>query len=224
LPVEIARYVWSELPLLLALNLVLIVGTIPFLVLLLGGFSLVAPLVAALTFGPLWAGTVAVTDGIVHDNPASFRVFLRNVRRYAKRGMAVSLVPAAVMTTLLGTLAVLAVNPDERWLLLPLLADGSVAILVFLAGFSVFTFATTYGLRGVTLWKASLTTAATGPMVTLGTVALLLLLVWLIKWAGPAVVLALPAPFAVYLSATTRFTVQRRARRGEQELEKKPAT
>ena len=114
-----------------------------------------------------------------------------------------SIVPAGIATVLLGTLRILADHPHERWLLLPLFVDGSVATLALLGSFSAFSLATTGGLRGTALWRASLATAGRQPMTTLGTLALLTLGGVAIGVAGPLVPALLVAPFAVYLSATT---------------------
>jgi uncharacterized membrane protein YesL len=88
------------------------------------------------------------------------------------------------------------------------LVDGSVLALAFLAGFSVFSLATTGGLSGWSLWRASLETIVIGPVTTLGTVALLILLGFLVSWA-PGFLPVLPAPLAVYLSGSTWATVGR---------------
>lgn len=202
--------IWSNLPLLLALNAVLLVGAVPAVVTYLGGLHILASLIGAFTLGPLWAGMVSVADAMVRDERVSVGRFLRDVRRLAVRGLAVGVVPAVIATALLGTSAIAAEHPDQRWMLLPLFVDGSLMTLVSLAAIWAFWLAVIRGLKGWTLWRASLTLAAASPLAMLGTVALLVLLAILVGWAGPGIVLALPAPFAVYLSAVARFTIQRR--------------
>jgi hypothetical protein len=207
LPVRAAQAIWYNLPVLLAMDLVLLAGAVPAAALLFGGGSLLAPLVAALTLGPLWAGVVASADGMVRDEAIGVRAFANNVRRFARRGVAVSLLPAAVVTAIVGTLGLLEASPGSRWLFVPLFVDGSVATLLVVAGFSAFSLATTGGLGGWHLWRTSLAVAAAGPMATVGTLALLVLLGFLCGWAGPGLLPFLPAPFAVYLSAITWNTV-----------------
>jgi uncharacterized membrane protein YesL len=208
LPIQVGRAMWSNLPLHLAMDAALFVGAIPAIALFFGGGSVLAPLVGALTLGPLWAGTVATTDRMIRDEAAGMRTFAENTLRYAGQGVVVALVPAIILTSMLGTLAILDVRPDERWVLVLLLVDGTMLTLAFLAGLSVFSLATTGGLSGWTLWRASLETVVVGPVTTLGTVALLILLGFLVSWA-PGFLPVLPAPLAVYLSASTWATVGR---------------
>lgn len=208
LPIQVGRAVWFNLPLLLVMDAALFVGAIPMITLFFGGGSVLAPLVGALTLGPLWAGTVATTDRMIRNEAVGLRTFAENVLRYAGHGVAVALVPAIILTSMLGTLMILDVGPDERWMFVLLLVDGSVLALAFLAGFSVFSLATTGGLSGWSLWRASLETVVIGPVSTLGTVALLILLGFLVSWA-PGFLPVLPAPLAVYLSGSTWATVGR---------------
>jgi uncharacterized membrane protein YesL len=208
LPIQVGRAVWSNLPLLLVMDAALFVGAIPVIALFFGGGSVLAPLVGALTLGPLWAGTVATTDRMIRDEAAGLQTFAENALRYARQGVVVALVPAIILTSMLGTLAILDLRPDERWMFVLLLVDGSMLALASLAGLSVFSLATTGGLSGWTLWRASLETVVVGPVTTLGTVALLILLGFLISWA-PGFLPVLPTVLAVYLSAATWATVER---------------
>jgi len=208
LPVWVGKTIWSNLPLLLAMDAVLFVGAVPAVTLFFGGSFLLAPLVGALTLGPLWAGTVASTDRMIRDEIVSLRTFAKMVRYHAGRGVRVSVIPAIVITAILGTLAILEARPDVRWLFIPLFVDASVLILVLLAGFSAVSLVTTGGLKGWTLWRTSLQVVAADPMITLGTMALLVLLGLLVSQV-PGLLLLLPAPLAVHLSASTRLTVWR---------------
>lgn len=212
LPARVGEAIWSNLPLLLVMDGALFVAALPAAALFFFGGSLLAPLAAALALGPVWAGSVASADRMIRDEAVHVRDFAESVRQYAWRGISVSLVPAVVATAALGTLAILE-STGERWLLAPLFADGSVSILVFLAGFSVFSLATTGGLRGWALWRASLEVAAADPMATLGSVAILILLGFLVS-VVPGILPVLPAPLAVYLSAATWATIERERERG----------
>jgi uncharacterized membrane protein YesL len=209
LPIQVGKTIWSNLALLLAIDAVLFVVAIPMVALFFGGGSLLAALAGALTLGPFWAGTVASTDRMIRDEVVSLRVFVKNVRCYAGRGVMVSLVPAIVVTTILGTLAILEARPDEWWLFVPLFVDGSVLTLLFLATFSVFSLATTGRLKGWALWRASLEVVVANPMIALGTMALLVLL-WFLVSLLPGLLPVLPAPLAVYLSAAAWSTISRR--------------
>jgi uncharacterized membrane protein YesL len=218
-PILVGRTLWSNLPLLLVIDAVLSVGAIPTIVLFFGGGSLLAPIVCAITLGPLWAGTVAAADRMVRDEAVSLRAYIEEVWRHAGCGVKVSLVPATIVTAMLGTLAILDTRPSAWWLFVPLSVDGSALILVFLAGFSVFSLATTSELRGWALWRASLGVVTASPVTALGTVALLVLLGLLVSWA-PGFLPVFPAPFAVYMSASTWATLGRWRERLEQERAK----
>lgn len=207
LPVWVGQTIWSNLPLLLAIDAVLFVGAIPAVALFFGGGFLLTPLVGALTLGPLWAGTVAATDRMVRNETVSVVAFARSVRQYAMRGITVSVVPALVATAILGTLYIMEARPDEQWLFVPLLADGSVATLVFLAGFSAFSLATTGGLKGWTLWRVALEMIVASPMAAVVTVALLALLGLLVN-SFPGLLPVFPALLAVHLSASTQTAIR----------------
>jgi uncharacterized membrane protein YesL len=208
LPVWVGKAVWSNLPLLLAMDAVLFVGAVPAVALFFGGSFVLAPLVGILTLGPLWAGTIASTDCMIRDEAVSLRTFANKVRRHAGHGVKVSVIPAIVITTILGTLVILEARPDAQWIFIPLLVDASVLILVLLAGLSAFSLVTTGGLKGLTLWRTSIQVVAADPMTTLGTVAVLVILA-LLASRIPGLLLLLPAPLAIYLSASTWLTIWR---------------
>lgn len=208
---DVAAAIRANLPLLLVLDTALLLVAVPALIVVAGGAPLVAPPLAALTLGPFWAATIATTDRLWLDGDASAVTFLRSLRRYAVRGVAVALVPAGIAILLLGTLRILADQPHARWLLLPLCADGSVAVLTLLASFAAFSLATTGGLRGRTLWLAALATVARQPMTAFGGVAIIALGLVAVTVIGPLVPALLVAPFALFLSATTWHDVGRMA-------------
>jgi hypothetical protein len=210
LPRVVATTVWTNLPLLLALDLCLAVAAVPTLATVLMGGYLLAPLVAAVTWCPLWAAVAAVSDRLVRGDAVSLAAVGTAVRRHAGRGLRLGIVAATAGTAFLGTVAILSVNPDQGWLLVPLAADGAVLVLLLLAGFTAFSLSTSGGLRGWVLVRAAPETVAANRMATAGTLALLLLLGGLVTWI-PGAVAVLPAPLAVYLSAWTMTATARRA-------------
>jgi uncharacterized membrane protein YesL len=210
LPGQVAHAVWTNLPLLVVLDAVVVVAAVPTLVAVLSGGYLLAPAVAALTVVPAWAGVVAATDRLVAGDAVSWRTCAELLRRHARCGVALGSVAALVATAALGTLALIAANPGQLWLLLPLSADGIVAVLLVLAGLSVFSLATTAGLRGWTLVRSALELAGTHRMATAGSLALLILLGFAASWL-PGLAAVVPAPLAVYLSACTAAAVQNSA-------------
>jgi uncharacterized membrane protein YesL len=209
LPAQVAALVWANLPLLLVLDAVLALAAVPAGVAVLSGGYLVAPVLAGMIVVPVWTAVVAATDRMAAGDAVSLRTWARLFCRHAVRGLAFGLVAAAASTATLGALAARAVLPELGWLALPLIVDGSVLVLLAVAGLSVFSLATTGGLRGWTLFRAALELAATHKLATAGTVGLLVLLAFLVMWLpGSAVVL--PAPLAVYLSVWTAAAVGRR--------------
>lgn len=200
---ELAGAIWSNLTTLLIIDSLLLVAAVPVVLLALAGVWVLAPLVAVVTLGPLWAATIVVADRLNQGDDASIRTFARMVGRHGRTGAAVSAVPGLAAAALLGTVNLLAAHPAERWLLLPLFVDGSVVTLALLATFSAYSLATTGGMTGIALWRGSLANAAASPLTTFASLALLVL-VWLGSTVfGPIVPVLLAAPLALFLSATT---------------------
>ncbi|MDQ3613569.1 MAG: hypothetical protein M3412_04490 [Chloroflexota bacterium] len=208
---EIGRRIWDNLPLLLFIGLVLAASVLPVLLVASAGLAIVAFPVAVLTCGPVWAGIVAAADRLNLDAPVSVKAFFRLVCQHAVAGILVTLVPALLATALLGTISLWATNPESRWLLLPLLLDCSLAILVLASGVAVYSLATTSGLRGWNLWRASLAVAVASPLATVGSLTLFALSGLLLSHLAPLLLPVILAPFAVLSSAITWSTVNRHA-------------
>ncbi|MGH3488880.1 MAG: hypothetical protein ACRDP8_13330 [Actinopolymorphaceae bacterium] len=202
LPRLVATTVWTNLPLLLAIDVCMVVAAVPALVAVLVGGHLAAPLIAAVTLGPLWAATVATTDRMVRDEPVSLQAFGSALRRHAGRGVRLGVVAGTAVTAFLGTVATLAVNPGQRWLLVPLAADGAVMVLLGLVGLTAFTLTTSGGLRGWVLVRVALEAVTAHRMPVAGAVALIVLIAALVSWV-PGTSAVVPAPLAVFLSAWT---------------------
>ncbi len=205
--VRIAATVWWNLPLLLAVDLILLLGALPAVVAVVVT-PVAAPLVAALTVGPLWTATIALTDRLWTGRAGSLPLFFRLVWRHGCAGIALSLVPAAVVTMLLGTLRIMEDHPDQRWLLLPLLLDGTALVLVMLAGFAVASLAAATRRRGKSVWRDALVLVAARPAATISIVTLLVVIGTAVRFLGPVFVVTVMAPVAVVLSATTWETLR----------------
>jgi uncharacterized membrane protein YesL len=91
---------------------------------------------------------------------------------------------------------------------IPLFVSGTVSTLVFLAGFSAFSLATTGNLRGQALWRISLAVVVTNPVITLGTVGIFVIMGFLVRLI-PGLLPVFPALLAVHLSAYTWGAVSR---------------
>lgn len=200
------RRIWDNLPFLLFIDLMLVASAIPALLLVLAGYWMLALPVAAVTCGPMWAGAVATSDRMYHHGDGSVRAFFGMVRSHAVIGVAIGFVPALIATVMLGTISVWAANPGARWLVVPLLLDISLLIIVAACGVSVFSLATTGGLRGWDLWRASLAIAGANPLAIIGSLTLLVVVCSVLGQLAPMVLPVLLAPFATLCSAVTWST------------------
>lgn len=190
-PANVLRTVWAHLPLLLVIDLVVVLACVPGALVALV-WPVAAPLIFGAVVGPVWAGALSVAGALVRDEPWSVRNGLAGLR--------IGLVCGAVAAVAVGTLTLWNANPERTWLLGPLFVDGTVLILLAVASLSVFTLAEC-GLRGWNLWLTAWRLAARQPLVTAGTVALVVLAGLAVSWL-PAIAVVLPGPFAVYLAAS----------------------
>ena len=205
----VGKVVWDNLPLLVAMDMLLAITALPAALIAFLAGGLFAPIVAALTIGPVWAGCIATTDQMLHAEETSPGILLRNIRSHVRSGIGVSLAPAAIFTVILATLRIYDAHPSQTWLLLPLYIDGCVAVAILLAQPAIFSIVTRTQLRGRGLWAASLGVVAASPMIVVGLVAFAIVVWLLVRISGPAVLLLMPAPLAIYLSAATWSVIKR---------------
>ncbi len=202
---HIVLLIWNQIPLLLMMDVMLGLSLIPAGVVWVVGFPLFAPVVAALTLGPIWTAVSAVANRLVRDESVSWRDFICAISQYWRTAIAVSLVPAAIATIFLATWLMLRAIPSTSWLYVPLFVDGCVGTFIFLASLSAFALVTSRPLHGWRLWKVSLALTILQPAKMLGTLALFVLLGLLLVALNSALLLQLLfAPFAVCLSLLIR--------------------
>ena len=201
---HLAATIWSELPLLLAIDLALLAGALPPLLLVASGLAPLAPLAAALTLAPLWMAAVAAADRLLAGEAVPVRSFAGLVLRFGRSGSAAALVPALPLTALLGTLAILGADPGRRWLLVPLFVDASATVLALLGALAAFPLIVRTGLRGRPLWVRALAAVAGSPLRTAATVAVVVLAWGAGQAVGPLVPVLLAAPFAIWVAAMQR--------------------
>ena len=203
-PRRFAATLWGDLPLLLALDLILVVAAIPPLLVIAAGAVPLAPILAAFTLGPVWAAATAALGRILDGDAVPARAIPGLIRRHARSGVAVAIVPAAALTAGLGTLAILAAHPGQRWLLVPLFVDGSVAVLALLGAVTAVPLANEPGRRGRALWGAALGRVAATPVPVVG-VAAVVVRAWVGgRVVGPVAPVVLLAPIAALAVAVTR--------------------
>jgi hypothetical protein len=195
--------IWQHLPLVVFADAVLFLAALPALAVWLLGLTVPAIWVAALTLGPVWAGMSACTNRLMRGEEVSWHALLKETGHHWRTGVAISAVPALVVTLLFGTWDVLATYPRMNWLYLPLFVDGCMATCVALACLSVFALATSCPLRGWRLWKVALAVTTQRPADLLGTLALFMGAGLLLVWFNVGLLSLLCAPFAFCLAART---------------------
>ncbi|MER7251017.1 hypothetical protein [Kribbella sp. NPDC000426] len=192
------KALWHELPVLAAAGVLVCVAS-ALVVLISPGLSPLSLLLGAVVVGPTWAAVTATTDAIVRDDRGGVLLLLHNIKRQAPAGLEVACVPAV------GTALTLL-----NWQLysgplfaLPLALSGCASVLLLLAACHAFSLRVTAGLRGKTLWLASLQLVARAPLVPLGVLALVLLALVLGTSVTASLLLLAPGPVALFASAGT---------------------
>lgn len=204
--VRVGRLVWSELPLLATINLLVALAATVALATALTAVVL-APLVAALLFGPVVIAAVAACDRLLGGEAVGIRDLVREIRRRARTGVALALVPATVVTLLLGSLALPTTAADRRWVLVPIAIDAAVLIVLAFGCLTVFPLAVATELRGRARWFAAIGLAGQNLTASLGLVAIPILLALSVTVVGPFLALIAAAPFCLLTTAATRSFV-----------------
>jgi uncharacterized membrane protein YesL len=206
--VKLARTIWSEMPLLMAANLLLTFGIS---ISLLIGLSIppLGPILAAVLIGPVWLGTVAACDGILGNQGPGWRDLLKGIRHHARTAIGISLVPAAVGTILILSLDLVGRHHDQRWLWFPIGADAVVLTVLMLGAFTIFPLAVSSTSSGRERWIEALGFAGKHLTATLGMASLLVLLALSIRYTGPFFALVMSAPIAMLSTAVVRGYVGR---------------
>lgn len=205
---RVGKIFWEHLPLLLLADLALGLALVPPVIAALIGLELLAPWIAALTLGPVWLATCVLALNLLSKQPGSgsWRNFLRSISGCWRSAVSLSAGPALLATLLLGTLHILTVYPQMRWLQMSLFADICGATLVALAACSAFPLRATRTLRGWSLWKISLAVSVLGLGRLLGVLGLFAALGLLLFVFNAGLLPLLSAPLALCLVALTQQT------------------
>lgn len=204
--VAVGRLIGQELPLLATIGLLLaLVGSVVAAVSL--AAPLLAPVVAALGFGPVWLGATAGCDRLLGGEPVEQRDLGRLIGRHAQTGIGLALLPATVATLLLGSLAILAARPEQRWMLLPIAVDVAALAVLAGGGIAVFPLAATTRLRGRRRWAVALALAGRAPMATAGIAAIAILIALSARHVAPFFGPIMAAPLCLLATAVTRAQV-----------------
>jgi hypothetical protein len=205
--VHVGRSIWDNLPQLLFASVLLMIAAYPALFLATGTLWPLAWPVFMLCAGPVWIGIIAASGRLLDGDALTLRAMLALIRRQARTGIIISIVPALVGLALAGSWSLVDRNPGDEWLVVPLLLGIGFSIVVCVSLVGIFTIATERGLSGMDLWLASVGVAISQPVPVLGTLTLFGVVIWITAVFGPVALIAL-APLAVLCSAITRDAIQ----------------
>jgi hypothetical protein len=200
LPVA-ARALWAELP-------VLALGSgavaLPALAaLLLGaGVTPVTPLLLVLLAGPSWAALVACTNAIVLEGEAGPARLWRELRRHWADGMRVLAVPGVACALALADLSVYRARPGAATLTALTVASLVTGCTVLMSVVAL-PLRVESGLRGRALWLMSGAVVTSRPLLGPGVLGLAYLSVQLGTAVLASLVILVPGPLALVISAGT---------------------
>jgi hypothetical protein len=204
---HLGRVIWADLPLLMVINLLAtLAGTVVMGVAL--AVAVLGPVVAALLMGPVWIGAIAISRCILGGEAAGVRDLALLMRRYARTGIGLAMLPATVAAILIASAGIRSANPDDRWLMLPIIIDALVLVVLSLGAILAFPLAIMTGVRGRDCWVAALALAGRNLLATLGVAALIVLLALSARFLGPMLLLIAAGPLAVLCTATTHGALQ----------------
>jgi hypothetical protein len=200
LPVA-ARAVWPELPV-LALGSALVALPALAALLLGGGVTPLTPLLLAVLCGPPWAALVACTNAIVLEGASGPARLWREVHRHWTDGLRLMAVPGVACALCLADLAVYRARPGAA-ALLPLtvacVVTGCTALLAVVA----LPLRVETGLRGRALWFSAGAVVTSRPLLAPGVLALGYLSLQLSTAVFASLLLLVPGPLALVVSAGT---------------------
>lgn len=202
----LASQLWQSLPLLLVLDAFIVISAIPVFAAAYIWLP-AAPLVAAVTVGPVWGTTTALTDQLTADRVRRLRDIGSAFGKHAVTGVRVA-APAAVLASL-----VLHFLLVPWGLFVSVLAAAGLVVVAALTP-AAYCLAVSAGRRGWVLWRTAAAVTGVRPLFTIGSIALLVVIATALSSLSPALALGiaaiLPAPLAMYASALTWHIVEER--------------
>lgn len=194
------RGLWPSLPALLAASVALcLAGTLT--VLVLPGLSPLSAVLGAALAGPGGAALLATVGDIASTGQATVRTWWLKLRTLWGFGVRNSLPVGAVLAAFLGALAVWQ-RTSAVWALPSLGLSGACTVLGSLGMPAVLALgAARPGLRGRLLWICALHLVARSPLRFLAGPSVALLGVWAATAWSASLLLLVPAPAAVVMSA-----------------------
>lgn len=200
----VGRLVWSELPVLAVIDLLITLGVAVVAVVAVTVAAL-APLVAALLIGPVWLGGTAICNRILVGDAVGPRDVFVEVGRRGATGVRIALVPGVVATLLIGSLTIRSSGGGSRsWMMLPIALDALVLIVVAFGCLTVFPLTVLTDLPGRVRWLAALALAGRHLVICAGLLATVVLLLVSIRLVGPILLLAAAGPLCLLVAASVR--------------------
>jgi hypothetical protein len=206
----VGRAIWENLPNLLVIDLCFALAVMPALLVSAAGGLLAAPLLLAVGVGPVWLAALAAGEAILDGEIVSARRMFGMLRVHAKRGVALALIPSAIVTILLGTLQLAGNGEQRRWMLAPLAVDALALSLVVIVGLGAGWLAARGNALNRDLMRRGALLAGSAPQVIGGMIAVLVLIAVSVQLIGPLMAIILAAPFALFACACFRWVVATR--------------
>lgn len=199
------RTVWDQLPLFVAAALLTAIAAVPAGLLFLAGLIPIGILVLALMWGPVIAAITRMTARLLIDDVVTVRALFSQTLREPGRGISVALILSLPLVLLSATLALRNANPEQSWLIVPILVDCSMVLIVAICAVPVFTLSTVYRLGGLALWTSALALGRANLTASVGSVMTVLVAGWLCVTYAPTLAVLLAAP---WFALNTFLTIQ----------------
>jgi hypothetical protein len=209
LPLVIGRTIWENSPILLVIDLALAIAALP--VVFVAGFGglIVAPLLLAVTVGPVGLAALAAANALLDGEAVSIGRFAGFVRGSVAPGSRLAMIPGGIASLLIGTLT-LAGDEHRRWMLAPVIVDGLVLSGLLISGIGAAWLAAQGAAVDRNLLRRGALIAGSAPQAIGAVVAAAVLIAISVQVIGPLIAIVLAAPFSVFVSATMRWTVEHR--------------
>lgn len=207
LPIVVARTIWENIPVLIAIDLLIAIAVFP--ALLAAGFGgvVVAPLLLAVTAGPVSVATLSAANALLDGEVIGIGRLAGLVRESARPGLKLAALPGAIASLLLATLT-LAGAEQHRWMLAPAIIDGLVLSGLLIAGIGTAWLASCGRKIDRALWRCGAVLAGSAPQAIGGIGAVAVLVGLAIQLIGPLTAIVLAAPFGIFVSATMRWVAE----------------
>lgn len=206
---QVAPQLWRNLPLLVGIGLVALLGGVLTLGAALGGAVVLAPALALVTIAPAWFAGCALADALLDGRVLSAAQIRDAFAAGFRRAPRVALPLFAPAQLAAVALAAIDATPAGSTLLTLSLAVNLVALgcALIVAPFALAAAAGAFGAAPAQVrdvWRIGAGVAATLPLLALGGLAVVALAVVLVRALGPVLLVVVPGPAALVVVACGR--------------------